>query len=147
MSETGEPRLPPRVTKKKKVVAAPAAPAPESRTRTKMPDSGRAMSYVFGIFFLLLGGGMMLGYEYLQRAPAKIFNLLMAGGAGAFLSGLGLLIYPLNEEQLDAFQKEPNPISVFKAMPAFWKFWLLLIGAAMIAGFVYVAQTTVRVGR
>jgi len=146
MSETGEPRLPPRVKKKKKVVA-PAAVAPESTGRTKPPDSGRAMSYVFGVFFLLLGGGMMLGYEYLQRAPAKIFNLLMAGGAGALLSGLGLLIYPLTEEQLDVFQKEPNPVSVFKAMPGFWKFWLLLIGAAMIAGFVYVSQTTVRLGR
>lgn len=92
MSETGEPRLPPRVKKKKKVVASPAAVTPESTGRTKPPDSGRAMSYVFGVFFLLLGGGMMLGYEYLQRAPAKIFNLLMAGGAGAFLSGLGLIM-------------------------------------------------------
>jgi len=146
MGEAGEPRLPPRIKKKKKLTTVPAA-APEMTTRTKPPDSGRAMSYVFGVFFLLLGGGMMLGYEYLQRAPAKIFNLLMAGGAGSLLSGLGLLIYPLTEEQLDVFQKEPNPVSVFKAMPAFWKLWLLLIGAGMIAGFVYVSQTTVRVGR
>jgi len=147
MSESGEPRLPPRLKKKRKVAPATLAPAPETGRRSRPADHGRALSYVFGVFFLLLGGGMMLGYEYLQRAPAKLFNLLMAGGAGAFLSGLGLLLHPLNEEQLDLFQREPNPISVFRAMPIFWKFWLLVIGAAMIAGFVYVSQTTMRVGR
>jgi hypothetical protein len=32
-------------------------------------------------------------------------------------------------------------------MPIFWKIWLLVIPAAMIGGFVYVSQTTVRIGR
>jgi hypothetical protein len=59
---------------------------------------------------------------------------------------VGLFIKPLNKEQLDVFQNDPNPISVFKVMPAFWKVWLLVILVAMIAGFVYVAQLTVRVG-
>ena len=63
------------------------------------------------------------------------------------LSGIGLFIQPLDEERLDAFQNEPNPISVFRIMPIFWKIWLLVILAAMIGAFVYVAQTTVRIGR
>jgi hypothetical protein len=105
------------------------------------------MSYVFGVFLFLLGGGMLIGYDFLQRAPSKVFNLLMAGGVGALLSGIGLCARPLDEEQLDVFQNDPNPISVFKVMPVFWKIWLFVILAAMIGAFVYVAQNTVRIGR
>jgi len=149
MSPSGESGLPPKIKKKKPAAprAVPATDALQTPARTKPDDHGRVMSYVFGLFLFLLGGGMLIGYDFLQRAPSKIFNLLMAGGVGALLSGIGLCIRPLNEEQLDIFQNDPNPISVFKAMPVFWKIWLLLILAAMIAAFIYVAQTTVRIGR
>lgn len=121
---------------------------PEKKKRKKPPEPpSRAMSYVIGVFMLLLGAGMLVGYQYLQRGPSKLFNLLMAGGVGALLSGVGLFVKPLDDDQLNTFQNEPNPITVFKVMPIFWKIWLLIILAAMIGAFVYVAQTTVRVGR
>jgi hypothetical protein len=149
MGPASESGLPPRVRKKKPVErrAAPAAEEPGTPARTKPDDHGRVMSYVFGVFLFLLGGGMLIGYDYLQRAPSKVFNLLMAGGVGALLCGIGLCARPLNEEQLDVFQNDPNPISVFKVMPIFWKIWMLVILAAMIGAFVYVAQNTVRIGR
>src|SRR5206468_8252177 len=62
------------------------------------------------------------------------------GGVAAVLSGIGLFLHPLDEERLNVFQKEPNPIVVFTVMPPFWKAWLLVILAGMIGGFVYVAQ-------
>lgn len=149
MSPSGESGLPPKIKKKKSPEprAVPAAVEPEAPRRKKPDDHGRVMSYVFGAFLLLLGGGMLIGYDFLQRAPSKVFNLLMAGGVGALLSGIGLVVRPLNEEQLDVFQNDPNPISVFKVMPVFWKIWLLAILAAMIGAFIYVAQNTVRIGR
>lgn len=150
MSGRQDSGLPPRVTKKKKKPedrTAPDVEQPERKTRKKPDDHGRVMSYVFGVVLLLLGGGMVAGYQFLERGPSKLFNLLMAGGVGALLSGIGLFLHPLDEERLDAFQNEPNPISVFRIMPIFWKIWLLVVLAAMIGGFVYVAQTTVRIGR
>lgn len=117
------------------------------KPRKKPDDHGRVLSYVFGVFLLLLGGGMILGFDYLRRAPEKLFFLLSAGGAGALLSGLGLLIQPMNEQQLNVFQDEPNPITVFKVMTPFWKVWLIVVLAGMIGGFVYAAQNTVPVGR
>jgi hypothetical protein len=87
-----------------------------------------------------------VGYQYLERGPSKLFNLLAAGGIASLLSGIGLFIQPLDEERLNALQNEPNPIAVFRIMPVFWKFWLLVILAAMIAGFVYVSKTTQRIG-
>jgi hypothetical protein len=116
------------------------------KTRSKPDDHGRVLSYVVGVFFLLLGGGMIIGFDYVRRAPEKVFFLLMGGGAGALLSGLGLLIQPMNEDQLNVFQSEPNPIAVFKVMTPFWKVWLIVILAGMIGGFVYATQNTVRVG-
>lgn len=44
-----------------------------------------------------------------------------------------------------AFSPDGNSL-VFGVMPIFWKAWLLVILAAMIGAFVYVAQNTVRVG-
>jgi|GEM_PF-6139136 len=131
---------PKKKTKKRKSAATSEQP------RKKPDDHGRALSYVVGIFLLLLGGGMIVGFDYLRRAPEKLFLLLVGGGAGAVLSGLGLLIQPMTEEQLDIFQNEPNPISVFKVMTPFWKIWLLVVLAGMIGGFVYAMQNTVRVG-
>jgi hypothetical protein len=61
------------------------------------------------------------------------------------LSGIGLFIQPLDGERLDVFQNEPNPVAVFSVMPVFWKVWLLVILAAMIGAFIYVAQTTERI--
>lgn len=148
MSPSSDSGLPPRTKKKKQQPRAiPAAEAQDAPARKKPDDHGRVMSYVFGAFLFLLGGGMLIGYDFLQRAPGKVFNLLMAGGVGALLSGIGLVARPLNEEQLDVFQNDPNPISVFKVMPIFWKIWLLVILAAMIGAFIYVAQNTVRIGR
>jgi hypothetical protein len=123
----------------------------ESRPRKrkkepKVDSTGRAMSYGFGVLMFLLGTGLIVWYYHTQRAPAKAFNLLAAGGVAALLSGLGLFLHPLDEERLHTFQKEPNPITVFRIMPPFWKVWMLVILAAMIGAFVYVAKTTVRVG-
>lgn len=118
----------------------------KKRKKSSQPAPDRAMSYVMGIFFLCVGGGMLAGFQFLDRAPGKLFNLLAAGGVACLLGGLGLLIYPLDSDRLNTFQNEPNPIAVFQAMPAFWKAWLLLILAAMIAAFIYVARNTVRVG-
>ena len=64
---------------------------------------------------------MLVGFYYTQRAPAKLFNLLAAGGVALVLSGVGLFLRPLDEKRLHAFQNDPNPISVFKIMPPFWK--------------------------
>jgi hypothetical protein len=150
MSGARDSGLPPKIVKKKmksEVRTAPAVEETAPRTRKKPDDHGRVMSYGFGVFMLLLGGGMIAGYQFLERRPNKLFNLLMAGGVAALLAGVGLFIYPLDEERLDAFQNEPNLISVFRIMPIFWKIWLLVILAAMIGGFVYVSQTTVRIGR
>jgi hypothetical protein len=150
MGEARDSGLPPKIVKKKKKPEGRPAQnldEREEQPRKKPDDHGRAMSYVFGVFMLVLGGGMIAGYQFLERGPSKLFNLLMAGGVAAVLAGVGLFLCPLDEERLDAFQNEPNPISVFRIMPIFWKFWLLLILAAMIGGFIYVSQTTVRIGR
>jgi cell division septal protein FtsQ len=149
MSGGHDSGLPPKVTRKKKKPedrTAHDVERPEQKKRKKTDEHGRVMSYVVGVFLFLLGGGMVAGYQFLERGPSKLFNLLMAGGVGALLSGVGLFIQPLDEERLDAFQNEPNPIAVFRIMPIFWKIWLLLILAGMIGGFVYVSQTTVRIG-
>jgi hypothetical protein len=153
MSEAGkrpkkqrtEGGLPPRqrpVKKKKK-----ESPADEDKPRKPKGISGdaRAASYGIGGFLFLLGLGMLWWFNSLERAPSKAFNLLAAGGVAALLSGIGLFISPLDHDKLNAFQNEPNPIEVFKVMPVFWKAWLLVILAAMIAAFVFVAQNTVEV--
>jgi hypothetical protein len=93
---------------------------------------------------VILGIALLAGFFFTQRAPAKLFNLLAAGGVASLLSGIGLFIQPLDEERLNAFQNEGSPIAVFGLMPAFWKGWMLLILAAMIGAFVFVARTTVR---
>src|SRR5438874_5725801 len=130
-----------RPPKKKKL-----RPMPESEDRPKVTGEDRAMSYGFGIFMLLLGIGMLVGYYFTQRAPSKLFNLLAAGGVACLLSAVGLFVQPLDKQRLDAFRNEPSPIAVFGIMPIFWKIWLLVILAAMIGAFIYVANTTVRVG-
>ncbi len=61
------------------------------------------------------------------------------------LSAIAPFLHPLDNERLHAFQNDPSPIAVFRIMPLFWKVWLLIVLAAMIGAFVYVAQTTVRV--
>ena len=125
----------------------PERPRKHSRKTSGASNETRVLNYVIGAFFCLLGIGMLVGYFYMERGPSKIFNLLAAGGVGALLSGIGLFISPLDQEKLDTFQNEPNPITVFRVMPVFWKAWLLVILATMIAAFIYVAQTTVRIGR
>lgn len=110
----------------------------------EVDGESKAMSYGMGVFLLLLGVGLLAGYHFTQAAPAKLFNLLAAGGVASVLSGVGLFIRPLDQERLDAFQNEPNPVAVFGMMPGFWKVWLIVILAAMIGAFVYVAQHTVR---
>lgn len=139
------PTLPPR-----EQTAARPKPAAEPAA-VKKPAGGlsietRMKNYGLGVFFILLGVGLLVWFSYTQRAPGKLFDLLAAGGVASLLSGIGLLIWPLDEDRLDAFQNDPNPITVFKVMPVFWKVWLLVILAAMGAAFVYVAQHTVRVG-
>lgn len=106
----------------------------------------RLKNYGLGAFFVLLGIGLLVWFSYMERAPGKLFNLLAAGGVASLLSGIGLFIYPLDDDRLDAFQNDPNPITVFKVMPIFWKIWLLVIVVAMGAAFIYVAQHTVEVG-
>jgi hypothetical protein len=106
----------------------------------------RLKNYGLGAFFVLLGVGLLVWFNAMDRAPGKLFNLLAAGGVASLLSGIGLIIYPLDDDRLDAFQNDPNPITVFKVMPIFWKIWLVVIVAAMGAAFVYVAQHTTPVG-
>ena len=113
--------------------------------RTKVET--RLKNYGLGAFFVLLGVGLMVWYSYTMRAPGKLFNLLAAGGIASLLSGIGLFVQPLDDERLDAFQNEPNPIAVFKVMPTFWKVWMVVIAVAMGLAFWYVSATTVRVGR
>jgi len=122
-------------------------PKKKKRSSKFAAEPSRAASYGIGVFLILLGIGLMAGYQYLERGPSKLFNLLAAGGIASLLSGIGLFIQPLDEDRLSAFQNEPNPIAVFKIMPVFWKVWLLVILAAMIGGFYYVSQTTERIGR
>jgi hypothetical protein len=119
------------------------------RKKKKKPESSaedRAVSYGFGALLSLVGVGMLVGFYFLERGPSKLFDLLAGGGVAALLSGVGLFIHPLDEERLHAFRTGPNPITVFAVMPVFWKVWLLVILVAMIGAFVFVAQTTVRVG-
>ncbi|HUQ68836.1 MAG TPA: hypothetical protein VM165_04895 [Planctomycetaceae bacterium] len=145
MSDANElPALP----RKKKTVKkkSPTPEAAAKKTPGRISTEERVGSYAIGGFLFLLGSGLMVWFYYTQRAPSKLFNLLAAGGIASFLSGIGLFIYPLDGQRLDAFQNEPNPIAVFQIMPIFWKLWLLVILAAMIGAFIYVAQTTVRVG-
>ena len=137
--------FPPRAVPSK-AAARKATPPKLAESVAKGETIARAESYGIGVVLFLLGLGMLVGYHYTQRAPGKLFDLLAAGGAAALLSGVSLLIRPLDGDRLEAFQNEPNPIAVFRIMPAFWKAWLLVILAAMIAAFVYVAKTTVRVG-
>jgi hypothetical protein len=115
-------------------------------TSSGVDGQARMQSYGIGIFLCLVGVGMLAGFFFTQQAPAKLFNLLAAGGVAALLSGIGLFIHPLDGERLNAFQNEPNPIAMFGVMPPFWKAWLLVILAAMGGAFVYVTQHTVRVG-
>lgn len=150
MSDAHDAGLPPRVVRKKKtseVRVAPAVQESAPRKRKKPDDFGRIKSYALGVLMAVLGGGMITGYQYLERGPSKLFHLLMAGGVAVLLGGIGLFIQPLDEERLHRFQNEPNPVALFRIMPLFWKVWLLVILVAMIGGFVYVSQTTVRVGR
>lgn len=121
-------------------------PRKKKKKKSGLSKEARVMSYVMGAFLFLVGVGLLVGFSYTQRAPSKLFNLLAAGGVAALLSGIGLFLHPLDEDRLHAFQNEPNPIAVFGVMPVFWKAWLLVILAAMIGAFVYVAQNTVRVG-
>jgi cell division septal protein FtsQ len=121
------------------------APIKKKKKKPQLDAKARAVSYGIGVFLLLLGIGLLVWFYYTQRAPAKLFNLLAAGGIAAFLSGIGLFICPLDEARMNAFQKEPNPIAVFRVMPLFWKIWMLVILVGMIAGFVIVALTTERV--
>jgi hypothetical protein len=122
------------------------AARPKKKTKKSVDSESRALSYVMAVFFVLLGIGLIVGYNYLERGPSKLFNLLAAGGVGSLLSGIGLIIQPLDSERLSKFQNEGNPIAVFNVMPVFWKIWMIVILAAMIGGFFYVSQTTVRVG-
>lgn len=121
------------------------AERPRKKAKGKLTPEERVTSYAFGVLFALLGVGLLVGYYFTQRAPSKLFNLLAAGGIASLISGIGLFIYPLDEERMHAFRNERNPIEVFGVMPVFWKLWMLLILAAMIGAFVYVAQNTVRV--
>lgn len=124
---------------------------PAETTRERKPAAAgittaeRVGSYAIGGFLFLLGVGFLVWFEMMDRAPGKLFNLLAAGGVAAILSGVGLFIWPLDGERLDAFQNEPNPVAVFQVMPVFWKVWLLVILVAMIGAFIYVAQVTERV--
>jgi cell division septal protein FtsQ len=120
-------------------------PRRKKKKKPKLDAKAMAVSYGIGLFLFLLGIGLLVWFYYTPRAPARLFNLLAAGGIAALLSGVGLFICPLDEERLHAFQHDPNPISVFKVMPLFWKIWLLVILVAMVGAFVYVAMTTVRV--
>jgi hypothetical protein len=137
--------LPPRQRpiKKKTKVSEPAEEKP--RKANGLSGEARAASYGIGGFLFLLGVGMLWWFNSLERAPSKAFHLLAAGGVAALLSGVGLFISPLDHDKLNAFQNEPNPIEVFKVMPGFWKVWLLVILAAMVAAFVFVSQNTVEV--
>lgn len=121
-------------------------PRKKKKEKEQLSQEARLLSYTLGAFFFLLGIGLLVGFSYTQRAPSKLFNLLAAGGVAGLLSGVGLILHPLDEDRLHAFQNEPNPIAVFQVMPTFWKAWLLVIFAAMIGAFIYVAQHTVRVG-
>jgi peptidoglycan/LPS O-acetylase OafA/YrhL len=138
MSDADDIERPRKKRRKKKVYR-------EDRDTEQRNTEDRAMSYVFGALMCLLGVALLVGYYFTERAPARLFDLLAAGGVAALLSGIGLFIQPLDEERLRAFRTEPNPIAVFAVMPPFWKVWLLVILAAMIGAFIYVAQTTVRV--
>ena len=140
--------LPPRRQARPQATSSQATSEPsESRpSRTGMGLETRLKNYGLGAFFVLLGIGLLVWFSYMERAPGKLFNLLAAGGVASLLSGIGLFIYPLDDDRLDAFQNDPNPITVFKVMPIFWKIWLLVIVVAMGAAFIYVAQHTVEVG-
>jgi len=109
--------------------------------------SDKAVSYPIGVVMLLIGVALWVGFFFTTTAPSKLFNLLAAGGAAMILSGVGLFIHPLTDAEMKEFQNNPNPIAVFRIMPVFWKVWLLVVLAAMIAAFVFVAMVTVRVGR
>src|SRR5262245_2213902 len=99
------------------------SPRPRKRKSSK---AVKGASYTFGVVFLLVGIGLLVWFSYTQRAPAKLFNLLAAGGITALLSGVGLFIHPLDQERLHIFRNEPNPLAVYRAMPTFWKVWLLV---------------------
>jgi hypothetical protein len=107
--------------------------------------SDKAVSYPVGVVMLLIGVALWVGFYFTTTAPSKLFNLLAAGGAAMVLSGIGLFIHPLTDVEMAEFQNNPNPIAVFRIMPVFWKVWLLVILAAMIAAFVFVMMVTVRV--
>src|SRR5947209_20320344 len=124
---------------------------PRKKKKKKRGDDDepghKAASYGIGVVMLLIGVAFWVGFYFTTTAPSKLFNLLAAGGAAMILSGIGLFIHPLNDTEMKEFQNNPNPIAVFRIMPVFWKIWLLVILAAMIAAFVFVAMVTVRVGR
>jgi hypothetical protein len=118
------------------------------KRRDDVEEAGnKAASYGIGVVMVLIGIGFWVGFYFTTTAPSKLFNLLAAGGAAMILSGVGLFVHPLNDAEMKEFQNNPNPIAVFRIMPVFWKIWLLVILAAMIAAFVFVAMVTVRVGR
>jgi hypothetical protein len=123
---------------------------PRKKKKKKRRDDEpgeKAASYGIGVVMLLIGVAMWVGFYFTTTAPSKLFNLLATGGAAMILSGIGLFIHPLDDAEMKEFQNNPNPIAVFRIMPVFWKIWLLVILAAMIAAFVFVAMVTVRVGR
>jgi hypothetical protein len=108
-------------------------------------DEMRAKSYGVGCVMFIVGVGMVVGFFYLGQAPAKLFYMLASGAVVMLLSGIGLFIHPLNKEQMENFQNNPNPISTFKIMPVFWKVWLLVILAAMLGACLVVFQLIERV--
>ena len=122
-------------------------PRKKKKRRPEDEPGNKAASYGIGVVMLLIGIAFWVGFYFTNTAPSKLFNLLAAGGAAMVLSGIGLFIHPLNDAEMKEFQNNPNPIAVFRIMPVFWKIWLLVILAAMIAAFVFVAMVTVRVGR
>jgi cell division septal protein FtsQ len=120
-------------------------PRKKRKKKPKTDNVALVMSYAIGAGLVLLGVVLMVWFFNTTRAPSRMFNLLAAGGIASLLSGIGLIICPLDRERLDAFQNEGNLISVFKVMPLFWKIWMLVILAGMVGAFIYVAQNTVRV--
>ena len=85
-------------------------PRKKRKKKPELEPEDRGMSYVMGFVLLVFGAGMLVGFYYTQRAPAKLFNLLAAGGVALVLSGVGLFLRPLDEKRLHAFQNDPNPI-------------------------------------
>jgi hypothetical protein len=123
-------------------------PEPERTPRTdedpfgflKQPpkDDGAIKSRGLGVFFVLLGAGMLIWAHGGGWMPRKVFFALVSLGPAVLWMGIGLIVFPLTGKQFaTSFGGDQGFREMWRNFPPVWRVWFALALVAMAAGFVY----------